>query len=153
VRVTFKAIADYAQAQLDATKGLTGQAIQVRRDYAYNVPAPYVVLSAASLSHHDEEGMAGPDPDESGGVLRATCVHSTTDGARWVADRLRSVLSPGLAAVQFAIPGHAIEVVWDGALGDVVVDRDVTLPNSNTHPGVALEEYVFSSLPVPVITP
>lgn len=144
MRATLKAIEEFLQDELDA---LGDARITVYRDYAYGVSAPYVVLQAPSLDHHDDESLSGPDPDEAGGAFTATSVHVSTDGARWVADRVRSVLSPGLAASLIVADGLGIEVAWAGPLGSVVVDRDVRLPNTNEHPGVAIEEYVASSQP------
>lgn len=145
MRATLKAIADYLQDELD---GMGGVRIAVHRDYAYGVAAPYVILQAPSLDHYDEPPLSGPVYGETGGILIVKSVHATTDGARWVADRVRDVLSPGLAP--FLIPaGDVIEVKWEDSVGDVVVDRDVQLPNTNTHPAMAVEEYAFSMHPGP----
>jgi hypothetical protein len=139
MRAVLKLLDDYLTAELAELGGIP---IGVYRDYVYGVTAPYVVLQAPSLPVHDEECMAGPQPDEPDGFFRVTSVHATTDGARFVADRVRSVLSPGLAPL--AIAG-GLQVVWSEALGDVVVDRDVTLPNTNQHPAVVIEEYEFTT--------
>ena len=145
MRATLKALEEYLQDELDV---LGGARITVYQDYAYGVAAPYVVLQAPSLDHHDDESLSGPQADEAGGTFTATCVHVNTDGARWVADRVRGVLSPNLAPTVIPAESGFIETVWAGPLGPVVVDRDVRLPNTNQHPGVAIEEYEFSSQPV-----
>jgi hypothetical protein len=143
VRAALKAIAEHLQDELDL---LGGARITVYEDYAYGVAAPYVVLQAPSLDHHDDESLSGPSEGEAGGTFTVTCVHVNTDGARWVADRVRGVLSPSLAPTLIPADSH-LETLWAGPLGPVVVDRDVRLPNTNQHPGVAIEEYELSSQP------
>lgn len=144
MRVTLKAIADYLQSRLDATRG-TGLRITVHRHSARGVAAPYVILTA---SPHPRRGrpLGGAAGDEVSGDIVTINVHATEDGATWVADRVRSVLSPNLRPLRVPHDDKAIEVIWDDGFGtSLSTDRDVTLPGTNSHPGVAHEGYLFSA--------
>ena len=143
MRVTLKAIADYLQAGLDALPGTRGA---VHRDYAQGVAAPYVILTAASHPRYGSEPLGGATSGQSGGSIVTINVGVSTDQARWVADRVRSVWAPNLRPLRFVAAGRTVEVVWDEDFSTgVSVDRDVTLPGSNTHPGVAHEAYTFTA--------
>ena len=141
MRAAFKALAEWLQDDLD---DLDGARITVHRDYAYKVAAPYVILSAGS---HPTIGrsLSGPAVGSSSGTIMALCVGVSTDQARWVADSVRGILSPGLRPLRFEADGRLIETSWQPSLGAVEVDRDVTLPNTSTHPSIAHEEYLFSA--------
>lgn len=147
MRATLKAIAEHLQDGLDEWRDVEPtkrRRIVVHRDYAYGVAAPYVVLQSRSLGHV-EAMIGGPAVDEAGGAFTATSVNATSDGARLVADLVRGILSPDLGVARIDGDTVVVETVWDGALGPVSVDRDVTLPNSNTHPALVIEEFRFSS--------
>lgn len=145
MRAAFKALADYLQ---DALDDLDGQRVTVHRDYAYGAAAPYVILSAGAHPTFDRT-LSGPATGSNSGTVLAICVGVSTDQARWVADRVRGVLSPGLRPLRFEADGRLVETSWQPGLGSVEVDRDVTLPNTSTHPAVAHEEYLFSAHSIP----
>lgn len=144
MRVTLKAIADYLQARLDATRG-TGLRITVHRHSARGVAAPYVILTADPHPYRSRP-LGGAAGAEVSGDIVTINVHATEDGATWVADRVRSVLSPNLRPLRVPHDDRVIEVSWDAGFGtSLATDRDVTLPGTDSHPGVAHEGYLFSA--------
>lgn len=141
MRAAFKALAEYVQDELDA---LDAAPVTVHRDYAYSVAAPYVILSAGSHPTMDRT-LSGPAVGSNSGTIGAICVGVSADQARWVADALRGVLSPGLRPLRFEADGRLIETSWQPSVAVVEVDRDVTLPNTSAHPSLVHEEYLFSA--------
>ena len=141
MRAALKGLADYLQAELDA---LDGAAVTVHRDYAYGVAAPYVIVSTGSHPTTDAL-LGGQAADSTSGTILTTSVGATADQARWVADRVRGILAPDLRPLRFATDDRLIEVSWAPTLGVVEVDRDVTLPNTRTHPALTHEEFLFSA--------
>lgn len=145
MRSALKAIAAHLRAGLDAQPGVR---IAVHRDRAVGVAAPYVIIRAGSHPVR-QPALAGPIAGENGGTLLVQSVHSTADGARLVADRVRAVLSPGLGPLLLATGEHSIQIIYDQrGVDGVEVDLDVTLPNTATNPAVAFEEYIFSAQPL-----
>lgn len=144
MRVAFKALAEWLQDDLDDLDDLDGTRITVHRDYAYKVAAPYVILSAGSHPTMDRT-LSGPAVGGYSGTIMAICVGVFADQARWVADAVRDVLSPGLRPLRLEAGGRLIETSWQPSGAVVEVDRDVTLPNTSTHPSLVHEEYLFSA--------
>lgn len=140
MRVAFKALAEYLQVGLDS---FPGARVTVHRDYAYGVSAPYVVLTAGASP--TSSMLGGQVVGANDGSMTAICVGVTADQARWVADNVRSVLSPDLRPLRFTADGRHIEVSWRPSDLEVEVDRDMTLPGTSTHPAVVHEFYRYSA--------
>lgn len=108
-------------------------------------PVPYLVLGGAW--GYGEEPVCGAT-DSLSAAVTVTCAASTAEGASVVAGRVGEHLSPGGAWTPVPMAGRKAEVRATG-FTDPEVDRDVRLPNSNRHPGVAHVLLRMASDPVP----
>lgn len=97
-------------------------------------PVPYLVLRAGWDYGEDVpvcSTTAGLDTSAT-----VICAASTAEGASVVTGRVGALVSPGGAWEHVPMAGRTF---WVRATGftEASVDRDLRLPNSNTHPGVA----------------
>lgn len=96
-------------------------------------PVPYLVLGGAW--GFGEAPVCGRTESLDTSVT-VICAASTAEGADVVAGRVRSLLSPDGGFSRVPMAGRVVEVKADG-FTEATVDRDLRLPNSNRHPGVA----------------
>lgn len=97
-------------------------------------PVPYLVLGAAW--GYGEEIPVCATTASLDTTATVTCAASTAEGADVVAERVATLLSPGGAWQRVPLAGRTFEARATG-FTQAEVDRDLRLPNSNRHPGVA----------------
>lgn len=78
-------------------------------------------------------------------LIGVTAVGTAVDSAGIVARNAKTVLGPS-KFVPLTVSGRRAWIRWEG-LATANVDRDVTLPNSNTHPAFEAHLYRVESIP------
>jgi hypothetical protein len=106
---------------------------------------PYVVLEFPGSGRGDEESLTGAETATEG-RFRVKAVAGTPEGAGILLGLVRAVLSPDGAWAAVPIDGHRVEVVFERS-EFVTVDRDVTIPQTNRHPGIGVDTYRLVSQP------
>lgn len=108
-------------------------------------PVPYFVLAGPSWGLPEEAPVCGVD-DALDAEFRLTAVAANPESAGILLGRARAVLSPNGEWTRISYEGRRVEVrfVRSEVIG---VDRDVTIPKSNRHPGYGVDTYRLVSEP------
>ncbi len=110
------------------------------------VPAvPYLVLGGAWDS--GDEAAVCNETDTLDTEFRVTATATTAEGAGVVLDRVRGLLSPRAGWSVVPMAGRAASVKRARSEVEPSVDMDLRLPNSNRHPGFAVDSYRLRSVP------
>lgn len=110
------------------------------------VPAvPYIVLAGPGWGIDPAEmPVAGAD-DALDAPMRLTAVGGNPEAAGIVLGRARALLSPRMAATPLTVDGRSSASIQYTRSEFIGVDRDVTITNTNRHPGVGVESYRIRS--------
>ncbi|GAA1992902.1 hypothetical protein GCM10009718_33280 [Isoptericola halotolerans] len=79
-------------------------------------------------------------------TFRVKAVGANPDSVLLTLRRVRALWSPAHEWTTVPMPGRLLQVHYERSEA-VFVDRDVTMPASNTHPGVGVETYSLDSQP------
>lgn len=114
---------------------------------------PYLVLEAASWGGAIDMPVCG-ESDSLHTTFRVKAVGANPDAVLIALGRVRALWSPRREWTQVPMAGRVLQVSYrrsEGTSGadfaGVYVDRDVTLPGSNSHPGVGVDTYSLDSQP------
>lgn len=108
-------------------------------------PVPYFVLAGPSWGAPEEAPVCAVD-EALDAEFRLTAVAANPEAAGILLGRARAVLSPGTGWTRIPYEGRVVMVkfVRSEVLG---VDRDVTIPRTNRHPGYGVDTYRLVSEP------
>lgn len=116
-------------------------------DTTSTTPAvPYYVLSGPSWGTPDEAPVCGVD-EALDAEFRLTGVAGTAEGAGIILKAAMELLSPNGAETPLVVPGRTATVQWVRS-EFIGVDRDLTVPQTNRHPGVGVDTYRLVSEPL-----
>lgn len=108
-------------------------------------PVPYFVLAGPSWGLPEEAPVCGVD-EALDAEFRLTAVAANPEAAGILLGRARAVLSPNGEWARIPYEGRRVEVKF--VRSEVIgVDRDVTIPKSNRHPGYGVDTYRLVSEP------
>lgn len=134
------------RAHIAAIKALIPSAYTV---YFVDVPSaptyPYVLLWTSAGSPGLEVSACGTNLDIDA-VVGVTHVATNPDAALIVTSKVRAALQPNGRILPLTVAGRAAWLKFYDAQ-NVQVDRDVTLPGTNSHPAYAVDMYRLTSTP------
>ena len=110
---------------------------------------PPFVSVWASPGNREADEATGPEDGYSGRV-GVTFTAARTDAALAMAADGIAALTPGRRPVQLTVAGRVVWLEFVEAR-TVQIDRDVTLPGSNTHPAYAVVLFDVHSSPAPAV--
>lgn len=108
---------------------------------------PFVVLwgpSSPTGGEDDRLEGARSDVDARIGV---TCTAGTVDGVLIMQAQVRPALCPGDRTARLDVPGHSAWLTPFDSRG-IQIDRDATLPGTESHPAFGVDLYQLRSTPV-----
>jgi hypothetical protein len=121
-------------------------------DHALNT-LPYLILESAAWGGAIDLPTCG-ETDSLHTTFRVKAVGQTPDQVMVVLRKVRELWSPARAWTRIPMAGRMLQVRYrrsentsGASYAGVYVDRDVTLPGTNTHPGIGVETYTLDSQP------
>lgn len=126
--------------------------VNIHLGYAYATsttspipPMPYFVLAGPTWGTPEEAPVCGVD-EALDAEFRLTAVAANPESAAILLGRARRLLSPGTAWTRIPYVGRRVQVKF--VRSEVLdVDRDVTIPATNRHPGYGVDSYRLVSEP------
>lgn len=113
---------------------------------APEVTSQYLVLSSAAWGDALEDGLCATSGDLDTEV-RVHAVAGTPAGVEVMLRRVRGVLSPARDWTAVTVAGRSAQVRFERS-EFITVDIDVTITNTDRHPGVGVDSYRLVSEPV-----
>jgi hypothetical protein len=106
---------------------------------------PYLILEAAAWGDTIDMPVCG-ESDSLHDRVRVKAVGTNTDAVMKTLRRVRVLWSPSRSWTTVPMAGRVLQVKFRRS-EFVDVDRDVTLPSSNRHPGIGVDTYTIDSQP------
>ena len=114
--------------------------------WAAEVSGQYLVLGSPAWSRPSDLPLCGASDDLDTDV-RITAVTGTPEGVLTMLRRVRELWSPHLRPSRVPMAGRDARIRFERS-EFVTVDQDLTIPNTNRHPGVGVDTYRLVSQPL-----
>lgn len=106
---------------------------------------PYLILESGAWGEAIDLPVCG-ESDSLHDRLRVKAVGANSDAVMIALGRVRGLWSPSRAWTTVPMDARVLQVQFTRSEA-VYVDRDVTLPGTNRHPGIGVDTYTLDSQP------
>lgn len=130
-----------AVADILTDAGIKVHIAEARHDTGGPVPLPYVVLWTRAWTPESVAISCAREVIETS--LMTTVVSDTGRNALVARERVRDLLD----GVRLSVPGRVVEPLRVDLSSEVMVDTDMTLPGTRTHPAYVVDQWRLVSVP------
>lgn len=109
--------------------------------------APFASVSAPPHATASPTVAGGPFGVIDSDQVRVRVTDQTASNVSIRLGIIRNALCPGEQVGTLTVDGRAVSIVWVRSEGAPIIDRDVTLPTTNTHPATGVDTYRIVSQP------